>query len=124
MKLAKAPKLGAPEQAGAAAPSSPLARTREEALALSPRVTIDTRSIAGSIALKGARVDDVSLEQYRQTVDPTSPIITLLSPEFGLSPYYAELGYRDRRRPRTRRRCRRRKPSGPPIPTSCRPRAR
>lgn len=93
MKLAKAPKLGAPEQAGATAPASPLARTREEALALSPRVTIDTRSIAGSIALKGARIDDVSLKHYRQTVDPTSPIITLLSPEYGPNAYFAEMGF-------------------------------
>jgi len=92
-RLAKAPKLGAPDQPAAAPPPAPVARTRDEALALSPRVAIDTRSISGSISLKGARLDDVSLKHYRQTVDPTSPIITLLSPEFGPTPYYAEMGY-------------------------------
>jgi YidC/Oxa1 family membrane protein insertase len=92
-RLAKTPKLGAPDQPAAAAPPAPVARTRDEALALSPRVAIDTRSISGSIALKGARLDDVSLKHYRQTVDPTSPIITLLSPEFGPAPYYAEMGF-------------------------------
>jgi YidC/Oxa1 family membrane protein insertase len=92
-RLAKTPKLGAPDQRAAAAPPAPVARTRDEALALSPRVAIDTRSISGSIALKGARLDDVSLKHYRQTVDPTSPIITLLSPEFGPAPYYAEMGF-------------------------------
>ncbi|GLI92635.1 membrane protein insertase YidC [Methylocystis echinoides] len=90
-RLAKTPKLGAPDQP--VAPAVPVVRTREEALALSPRVAIDTRSISGSIALKGARIDDVSLKHYRQTVDPTSPIITLLSPEYGPSPYFAEMGF-------------------------------
>ncbi len=92
-KLAQAPKLGAPEQAPGAAAPAPVARTREAALALSPRVAIDTRSIAGSIALKGGRIDDVSLKHYRQTVDPTSPIITLLSPEYGPNAYFAEMGF-------------------------------
>ncbi|CCJ08250.1 membrane protein insertase YidC [Methylocystis sp. SC2] len=93
-RLAQVPKLGAPEQKTAAAPPVKVApKTRAEALALSPRIAIDTRSISGSIALKGGRIDDVSLKNYRETVDPSSPIITLLSPEDGPSPYYAELGY-------------------------------
>jgi YidC/Oxa1 family membrane protein insertase len=92
-RMAKAPKLGAPDQATLGSAPKPLARTRAEALAESPRVAIDTPAIAGSIALKGARFDDVSLKHYRQTVDPTSPIITLLSPENGSDAYYAELGY-------------------------------
>ncbi|MCQ4190427.1 membrane protein insertase YidC [Methylocystis suflitae] len=94
-QLAKVPQLGAPEQktAAAAPPVKVAPKTRAEALALSPRIAIDTRSISGSIALKGGRIDDVSLKNYRETVDPSSPIITLLSPEDGPSPYYAELGY-------------------------------
>src|SRR5215467_242468 len=47
--------------------------TREEALAQSPRVRIETPRLAGTIALKGGRVDDLSLTQYRETVDPKSP---------------------------------------------------
>ncbi|PPD04351.1 MAG: membrane protein insertase YidC [Methylocystis sp.] len=93
-KLAKVPQLGAPERVTAGQPPVKAApKTRAEALALSPRIAIDTRSISGSIALKGGRIDDVSLKNYRETVDPSSPIITLLSPEDGPSPYYAELGY-------------------------------
>jgi YidC/Oxa1 family membrane protein insertase len=93
-RLAKVPKLGAPEQSVTAAPPAKAApKTRAEALALSPRIAIDTRSISGSIALKGARIDDVSLKNYRETVDPSSPIITLLSPEDAPGAYYAELGY-------------------------------
>jgi YidC/Oxa1 family membrane protein insertase len=44
--------------------------TREAALAASPRVQIETPSVAGSIALKGARIDDLALIKYRETVDP------------------------------------------------------
>ena len=47
--------------------------TREAALAASPRVRIETPSVAGSIALKGARIDDLALIKYRETVDPKSP---------------------------------------------------
>jgi YidC/Oxa1 family membrane protein insertase len=90
-RVAKTVKLGAPDTPAALV--KPTAQTREAALALSPRVNIDTKSLSGSIALKGGRLDDVSLKAYRQTVDPASPIITLLSPEAGPDPYYAELGY-------------------------------
>ena len=70
-----------------------LFETREAALASSPRVAIDTPSIAGSINLRGGRIDDVSLKNYRETVDPKSPIIVLLSPTGAQNPYYAEFGW-------------------------------
>src|SRR5437588_4768361 len=54
-----------------AAPPAPL--TREAALAASPRVRLETPLLAGSIALKGGRIDDLSLVKYRETVDPNSP---------------------------------------------------
>lgn len=92
-RMAKTPKLGAPDQATIGTAAKPMVRTREEALALSPRVAVDTRSLSGSIALKGGRIDDVSLKNYRQTTDPSSPIITLLSPEQAPGAYYAEMGY-------------------------------
>lgn len=44
--------LGAPDQAQGVA-TKPVLRTREAALALSPRVTIDTGSLSGSVALRG-----------------------------------------------------------------------
>jgi YidC/Oxa1 family membrane protein insertase len=67
--------------------------SREAVLAASPRVTIDTPRLKGSIPLKGARVDDLSLAQYRETVDPTSPPIELLSPSGSPHPFYAEFGW-------------------------------
>ncbi len=67
--------------------------TREEALAQSPRVKIDTPSLEGSIALKGGRIDDLVLKKYRETVEPTSPNVVLLSPSGSPHPYYAEHGF-------------------------------
>ena len=67
--------------------------TRPAALAASPRVAIDTKSLKGSIALKGGRIDDVSLKFYRETVEPSSPNITLLSPAGSPHPYYADTGF-------------------------------
>ncbi|HEY0233912.1 MAG TPA: membrane protein insertase YidC [Afipia sp.] len=66
---------------------------RATVVASSPRVKIDTPSISGSIALKGARIDDVALEKYRETVDPKSPAIQLFSPSGTKEPYYAEFGF-------------------------------
>ena len=67
--------------------------TREEALAQSPRIAIDTPSLKGSIALKGGRIDDLTLKDYRETVEPTSPMVVLLSPAGGPGAYYAEHGF-------------------------------
>ena len=66
---------------------------RDEALASGPRVVIDTPSIKGSINLKGARIDDVVLKKYRETVNPSSPNVVLLSPSGAPNAYYAEHGW-------------------------------
>jgi YidC/Oxa1 family membrane protein insertase len=75
--------------------------SRETALAKSQRVQIDTHrlmngvivGLRGSIALTGGRIDDLSLLQYHETVDPHSPPIVLLSPSGSPSPFYAEFGW-------------------------------
>ena len=66
---------------------------RAIALEQSPRVILDSPSVDGSISLTGARIDDLQLKNYRQTVDPTSPEIVLLSPRGSEDPYYAEFGW-------------------------------
>jgi len=67
--------------------------SRDAAIAASPRIKIETPRLNGSISLKGARIDDLSLVQYRDTVDPTSPAIVLFSPSGTSEPYYAEFGW-------------------------------
>ena len=67
--------------------------SRSEAVALTPRVTFSTPELVGSISLKGARIDDVQLVKYRETIDPKSPPVPVLSPVGSKSPYYAEFGW-------------------------------
>ncbi|RDI59377.1 membrane protein insertase YidC [Microvirga subterranea] len=74
-------------------PAAPVVESREAALARTPRVAIDTPAIAGSINLRGGRIDDVALKNYHETVDPRSPKIVLLSPAGTQNPYYAEFGW-------------------------------
>jgi len=69
------------------------AATREAVLAASPRVAIDTPDLKGSIALKGARLDDIALIKFRETVDPKSPPIVLLAPSGSPHPFYSEFGW-------------------------------
>jgi YidC/Oxa1 family membrane protein insertase len=69
------------------------AESRDQALAASPRVRIDTPSISGSINLKGGRIDDVKLKAYRLTVEKDSPNIELLNPAALPNGFYAEIGY-------------------------------
>ncbi len=84
----------APGQAAPVPGQAPaLVVTREAAIAASPRVQIETPRLAGSINLKGGRIDDLSLTQYRETVDPKSPPVVLLSPSGAPLPFYAEFGW-------------------------------
>jgi YidC/Oxa1 family membrane protein insertase len=87
-----APQTGTAPNAPAA--NQPAAATavvsRETALAAGPRIKIDTPRVSGSLSLRGARIDDISLVQFRDTVDPLSPAIVLFSPSGTASPYYAE----------------------------------
>ncbi len=66
---------------------------RAQALTQAPRVRISTPSLHGSISLEGGRLDDLSLVKYRETVDPASPEIVLLSPNGAEHPYKAEFGW-------------------------------
>jgi YidC/Oxa1 family membrane protein insertase len=66
---------------------------RDEALARSPRIEIATPALSGSINLAGGRIDDLHLNEFRETVEPDSPTITLLSPSGGPDAYFAEFGW-------------------------------
>jgi YidC/Oxa1 family membrane protein insertase len=77
-----APQTGAAPSPSANAPaanqpSSAAPVSRDTAIAAAPRVKIETPSLSGSISLRGARIDDLSLVKFRDTVDPASPAIVL-----------------------------------------------
>ena len=80
-----------PTAAGASAQVQ--AAAREAVIGFSPRVAISTPRLGGSINLKGGRIDDLSLTQYRETIDPAAPPIVLFSPSGAPSAYYAEFGW-------------------------------
>jgi YidC/Oxa1 family membrane protein insertase len=86
-----------PAQPGATQPpmaGAPVQQaSRDSVIAGTPRVKINTSTLSGSIALKGGRIDDLSLVKYREKVDPTSPAIILLSPSGSPEPFYAEFGW-------------------------------
>src|SRR5690606_24489330 len=90
----EAPQPGQPGAAGPSAeipgqpvPAAPAgagdiaaAQTLEAALAAGGRVQIDTPRVSGSINLTGARLDDLVLKDYRESVDDDSQQIRLLAP--------------------------------------------
>jgi len=84
---------GTPGTPNVSQPTSTPAVSRDAAIAASPRIKIETPRLTGSISLKGARIDDLSLVKYRETVDPNSPAIVLFSPSGTPEPYYAEFGW-------------------------------
>lgn len=73
--------------------AQPVAVTRDQALANSPRLKIETPELQGSINLAGAQLDDLHLTQYRETIDPKSPTIVLLSPAGSPNAFFAEQGF-------------------------------
>jgi len=93
---------GLPSPGGASTATAPsgsdtLIIDREDALHLSPRVRIETPAVDGSISLAGARIDDIHLRRYHETIEPNSPEITLMSPAASPDAHYAELGWRPAR---------------------------
>ncbi len=68
--------------------------SREAALKVGgKRVVIDTPMVDGSLLLKGARLDDLRLKNYHDTVNPKSPEIVLLAPKSTNYPYSATFGW-------------------------------
>ena len=66
---------------------------REALLSEGGRVRVDSENLHGSIALKGARLDDLTLARYRTTTEKDSPEVVLLSPSGNEHAYFAELGW-------------------------------
>jgi YidC/Oxa1 family membrane protein insertase len=67
--------------------------SREERIAQSPRVKIASDKLHGSIALRGARFDDLMLAKYRVDLDAKSPEVTLFSPSGDAHAYFVQAGW-------------------------------
>ena len=73
--------------------SSALLLDREQVLEETIRITFDNSKIKGSINLEGGIIDDLVLEEYRETLDPTSDFITYLNPLGSQDAYYLDTGW-------------------------------
>ncbi len=88
-----APSISATETPSVADPATAAQPEAATVVASAPRVTIDTPSLSGSISMQGGRIDDLSLKTYRETLDPASQIVRLLSPVGEPEAYYALYGW-------------------------------
>ncbi len=69
------------------------ARQIGAALGESARLPIETPTLRGSVNLTGARIDDLVLVRYRQTVDKNAPPVRLFAPGGTAGAYFAGLGW-------------------------------
>jgi YidC/Oxa1 family membrane protein insertase len=90
---AQAQSSAAAAQHPAAAQSQTPYISHAQALANAPRVKVDTPTMTGTISLVGARIDDISLKRYRQSLDPNSPMVQLFAPAGADHAWYAEAGW-------------------------------
>ena len=67
--------------------------TKSTVVTTVPRVSVISKEVTGSISLKGARIDDITLSQYRETLDPDSNLIDLLLKSNERNPYFLEFGW-------------------------------
>ena len=63
------------------------------AVASSPRVKLDSPVLAGTVALRGARLDDLYLKRYTQTTDPKSPPVEMFRPQGAEHAWSAQVGW-------------------------------
>lgn len=85
-----------PPGAGAPVAGQPAAArsiSRAAIVSAEPRIKITTDRVIGSIRLKGGLIDDLTLLNYRQTLEKDSENIVMLSPLGTENPYYAQFGW-------------------------------
>ena len=97
------PQTGAPRAGGAGQPprrrraagqrARPGHDPRGRARRVAARPDRDAARCTARSRSRAARIDDLALTQYRETVDPKSPPIVLLSPSGSPHPFYAEFGW-------------------------------
>ena len=83
----------APEAGKSGIAEKPVSFSREQAVSAYRHIAIKTPSVSGTLRLKGARLDNLSLIRYKETLAPDSPYISLLSPTGTEYPFFAEFGW-------------------------------
>jgi YidC/Oxa1 family membrane protein insertase len=70
-----------------------LPKNRKDLIGNTDRIQISTATLHGSISLTGARLDDLTLANYKTNNDPQAEEVVLLSPSGSDSVYFAEFGW-------------------------------
>ncbi|MEO0411696.1 MAG: membrane protein insertase YidC [Pseudomonadota bacterium] len=78
-------------QAPSMAPAN-IAPPRADVIGKTARLPFENSEIMGSISLTGARLDDLTLTQYFETIEREDNVV-LLSPGKTANPYYIEMGW-------------------------------
>lgn len=76
----------------AKAPAEPVIIERSKAVSQGNRLSFESPTISGSIALKGARFDDLTLHNYFETIEDKVEV-SLLSPSGTERPYFSSFGW-------------------------------
>ena len=58
-----------------------------------PRLPVNAGRVSGSIALRGAVLDDLVLRDYHEEVSPSSPLVRVLEPQSDPEPNYVQYGW-------------------------------
>ena len=67
--------------------------TRKDAISTGQRIKVENSKLFGSISLTGALIDDITLKNYKETIDKNSPQVVVLNPkQMGIG-YYLESGW-------------------------------
>ena len=88
-----APPVAAPDPSAITDTKTAVVQPRNVVLAEGPRVAIKAPRVSGSINLTGARIDDLTLTDYREGVDKTSDPVHLFSPAGTADQYFAQFGW-------------------------------
>lgn len=93
-KRAAEQKRAAAEKTVAApdAPAAPKIVSREAA-ASGPRIRIETPALTGSIRLQGARIDDLYLKGYRESLATNAPMVELFRPRNAANAFFTDIGW-------------------------------
>ena len=67
--------------------------TREDAIKKSERLNITNGKIFGTISLNGALIDDITLKNYKETLNENSKQVVILNPKKSENGYFLETGW-------------------------------
>ena len=95
---AATPNAGSVNAGSAGTPSPGIVTTGKTSAApvkvdTAKRIIIDAPLVQGSFSLRGARIDDIVLTGYRETLEADSPNIQFLQKTGSKTPFFAEFGW-------------------------------